>query len=162
MKRLLHQQKGFTLLELLVVVGIIAILFGMATINLVRTQHNASVSAVVDELLADIRTQQTKAMIGAKDTIGNSNSYGIHITSNSYILFQGTTDPGDGTDFTVNPTGITFTTNLPSNMIVFAKRSGVFSNYVSGTYTITVQNAYGIEQKTLTINRYGVVTNIQP
>ncbi len=157
----LRNSKGFTLVELIVVMGIIATLFGMVTINLLRTQHNASVSATVDELLSDIRTQQTKAMIGTQDTNGNANSYGIHVTANSYILFQGTSDPADATDFTINPGNITFTTNLPNAQVVFTQRSGEFSNYVSGPYTITVKNAYGAEQKTIYINRYGVVTNVQ-
>ena len=145
-------QKGFTLVELLVVMGIIATLIGLSTVSLLRTQHNATVSSAVDQLVSDLRVQQTKAMTGSKDTTGNSNSY---------TLFQGITDPGDATNFAVNLEGITFTTNLPSNIIVFARQSGRFSNYVSGTYTITVANSYGTEQKILTVNKYGVITNIQ-
>ena len=154
-------QKGFTLVELLVVMGIIATLIGLSTVSLLRTQHNATVSSAVDQLVSDLRVQQTKAMTGSKDTTGNSNSYGIHINANSYTLFQGITDPGDATNFAVNLEGITFTTNLPSNINVFARQSGRFSNYVSGTYTITVANSYGTEQKILTVNKYGVITNIQ-
>lgn len=154
-------QAGFTILELLVVMGIIASLFGLATINLVRAQHNASVSATVDQLVSDLRVQQTKAMMGTKDTTGSANSYGIHVTGNSYSLFQGTSDPADGSDFTVTPTGVTFTTNLPNSILVFGHMSGEFSNYVTGPYSITVKNVNGTEQKTLYINRYGVVTTIQ-
>lgn len=155
------QSHGFTLVELLVVIGIIATLFGLVTVSLLRTQHGASVSAATDGLVSDLRVQQTKAMMGTKDTNGNENSYGIHVSSNSYILFQGITDPGDSSDFTVSPSAITFTTNLPNNIIVLAERSGEFSNYASGPYTITVKNMYGTEQKVITINRYGVVTNVQ-
>jgi prepilin-type N-terminal cleavage/methylation domain-containing protein len=161
MKKLHELEKGFTIVELLIVMGIIATLFGLATISLVRTQHVASVSAAVDQLVADMRSQQTKAMTGTKDTTGNANSYGIHITANNYVLFQGAADPGDSTNFTVRLDGIALTTNLPGNLLVFAKNSGKFSNYVSGTYTITVTNSYGTEQKIVTINRYGVITSIQ-
>lgn len=157
----LSQSKGFTLIELLLVMGIMGILFGLATVNLVRTQHFASVSATVDQLVSDLHVQQTKAMMGTKDTAGNTNSYGIHVSGSTYILFQGTTDPNDSSDFTVSPDGITFSTNLPNNMIVFGQKSGEFSNYVSGPYAITVKNTNGTEQKTLYINKYGVVTTIQ-
>lgn len=156
-----QHQKGFTIIELMVVIGIIGIILGIITIDLLRTQHTASVSATVDALVADMRLQQTKTMVGTKDTTGNPNSYGIHFSSGSYALFQGTTDPADSTDFVVSATGITFSSNLPNGMIVFAQRSGEFSNYVSGTYTITVRNTNGTEQKQLTVNRYGVVTSIQ-
>lgn len=157
-----QRQKGFTLLELLVVIGIIGILFTIATVNLVGSERSASVSATVDELIADMHTQQTKAMTGTNDTTGNPNSYGIRFSGSSYSLFQGTSDPQDSTDFAVTPTGITFTTNLPSNAIVFSERSGEFFNYVSGTtYTITVKNSNGSEQKVLTVNKYGIVTSIQ-
>lgn len=156
------QEKGFTLLELLIVVGIIGILFTIATINLVRTQHTTSLSAATDELVADLRLQQTKAMTGSRDTTGNPNSYGISFTSSGYKLFQGTSDPNDSTDFAVTPTGITFTTNLPSSSLVFSERSGVFANYVNGTtYTITVKNTNGTEQRVLTVNKYGVITGNQ-
>lgn len=161
MQKIPQKEKGFTLIELLLVMGIMGILFGLATFNLVRTQRFASVSATVDQLVSDLRVQQTKAMMGTKDTTGNANSYGIHVTGSTYILFQGSTDPNDSSDFTVSQDGITFSTNLPSNMIIFGKRSGEFSNYVSGPYSITVKNANGTEQKILYINKYGVVTAIQ-
>ena len=154
-------QAGFTLVELLLVIGIIAILFTTATINLVNAQHTTTVAAAVDELVADLKVQQTKAMVGTKDTRGNENSYGIHFSSDKYSLFQGTTDPQSG-DFDVTPTGISFTTNLPSGSLVFTQRSGEFRNYVSGTtYTITVKNTNSTDQKVLTINKYGIITSVQ-
>lgn len=154
-------RNGFTLVELLVVIGIIGTLFGMITVSLLRAQHTASISAVADQLVSDMRAQQTKAMSGTHDTNGNPNSYGVHVTSSSYMLFQGTTDPSDQTDYTVSPTGVTFSTNLPSNIVDFQERSGEFSGYVSGPYTITITSAYGTEQKVITVNRYGVITSIQ-
>jgi prepilin-type N-terminal cleavage/methylation domain-containing protein len=44
MKKLHELEKGFTIVELLIVMGIIATLFGLATISLVRTFQLLSIS----------------------------------------------------------------------------------------------------------------------
>ena len=150
-------QAGFTLIEMLVVIGIIGTLVGLSTISLVKVQHNTTVTAAVDQLLSDMRTQQTKAMAGTEDTNGNANSYGVYIdsTNNKYVLFQGTTySAGASNNFSVSLTGITFS---PTETIDFSQRSGEIGN----SYTITVINTNGSEQKTITMNKYGVVTSVQ-
>lgn len=154
------RQAGFTFIELLLVVGIIGILLGLATINLVTAQHNATVSAAVDQLVSDLKSQQTKAMTGAQDATGSQNSYGVHITTNNYILFQGISDVNASGDFSVSQPGISFSTNLPNSSIVFGEHSGE-ADFGTGYYTITITNTNGTESKTLTINKYGVITSKQ-
>src|SRR5579859_6014837 len=166
MRMRFQHQEGFTIIELMVVIGIISALFGLATINLVRTQHTASVSAALDQLISDMRVQQTRAMSGTTDVAGNPNSYGIYFppsATGSYVLFRGTTysSSDNPSNLTVSPTAIKFSTNLPSNTLLFTQRSGEFSGYVTGPYTITVTNAYGTESKTITVDRYGVVISRQ-
>jgi hypothetical protein len=73
------------------------------------------------------------------------------------VLFQGSS-AGGSSDFTISPDATTFSTNLPSSKMVFAQRSGEIGG---GPYTITVTNTYGQETKTITINKYGVVTSVQ-
>lgn len=166
-----RNQRGLTLIELLVVMGIIAVLFGMATISLVRTQHNASVSSAADQLVSDLRVQQTRAMSGTTDADGNSNSYGIYFppsATGTYILFRGTaySSSDSHSNLIVAPAGVTFTNsitfsnNLPSNAIVFNQRTGEFNGYTTGPYTIKIANSYGTESRTITIDRYGVVTSV--
>ncbi len=158
-------QVGFTIIELLVVIGIIATLFGLATINLVKTQHNANVNAAVDQLLSDIKVQQTRAMTGAEDKNNKGNSYGIHFTGSSYILFQGTSyNISDTTNFPVSPDATSFSNTLPAamnNSIVFNQLSGEINGFVAGKNTIVVTNSAGSESRTITINQYGIVTNVQ-
>lgn len=144
------RNSGFTLLELLVVMGLLAILLGLSTISLVKVQRNASVGATVDTLIADMRNQQTKAMSGS----AGGGNYGISFnSSNSYILFHGSS-PGGPDDFAVTlDDPISVSTSFPGNVIVFTKASGE----VASENTITINNTAGTETKILTVNKLGVV-----
>ncbi|MBI2040456.1 hypothetical protein HYT18_05305 [Candidatus Microgenomates bacterium] len=145
--------KGLTLVELLIVIGIATILLGLTTINLVRVQQNTSLGAVSDILIADLKSQQMKAMSGAN----GGGSFGIHFTSsNSYTLFKGSNyvPPGDFTVTLEDP--ISVSTTYPGNEIVFSKTSGE----VDGEHTITITNSAGGEQQTLTVNKLGVVKDV--
>ncbi|MEK9201506.1 MAG: prepilin-type N-terminal cleavage/methylation domain-containing protein, partial [Patescibacteria group bacterium] len=84
------RQSGYTLIELVIVMGIIVLLFGFTTINLGGVARVTSVNETVDLLTADIRGQQTKAMTGSGDGTSGS-SYGIYFQTDQYTLFRGTT-----------------------------------------------------------------------
>lgn len=166
MKQLLGRefQRGYTFVELLVSIGIIGTLLGIVTINLVRAQSNASVTATVDRLIADMREQQTKAMVGSNDGTGNGNSYGIYFLSDRYILFEGTSyNSSNSANFTVSPSNGSILTNItfPGSTLIFSQQSGEVSGFTQGSNTVTIQSASGSEQKTLTVNRYGTVVTIQ-
>ena len=123
-------KRGFTLPELLIVMGVLAILTTLATVNLLRPQHQASTVAAVNILMADIRQQQLKTMLG--DTEGFNN-------------FSVTLEP----PFQVS-------TTFPNNQIVFQAGSGE----VAGTNTITITNPNSQTSTTLTINRYGTIESV--
>ena len=137
---------GFTLIELLIVIGITTILLSLSTINLVRVQQKTNLTAVVDTLIADLKSQQIKAMKG--DSGGGD--FGIHFTgSNSYIL---TPD-----NFTVNLDNPIQISSFPGNDIVFTQISGEVANAPN---TITLTNSAGGDQQIIDINKYGVITNV--
>ncbi len=145
-------ERGFTLLELLVVMGIAAILLSFTTINLVKVQHNVTISAATDTLIADLKSQQIKAMSGS----GGGGNFGIHFTSsNTYILFQGSTYVPSPTDFSVVLDDPMKVSSSPTDDIIFSHPSGEIT-----PSTITINNTAGGEVQTLTINKYGVVKTI--
>lgn len=159
----MKKQSGFTLVELIIAMGIILMLSGFATINLVKQQNTTSVNSSVDVLVSDMQSQQTKAMAGVKDDLSNNISFGIYFQSDRYVLFRGTTfSPTDSANFTVLlDENIMFSDiKFPNNTIVFQVRSGEVSGFAPGGNTVTIQNISGLEEKTVTVNRYGVVTNI--
>lgn len=137
--------QGFTLIELMVVMGIFALMIGFASINLIRPQTQAYFDTSITTLVADLKEQQMRAMTGDGATI-----YGVRFNSNNYILFTGSSYP-----LTDN-----FTINLNSNLqispnpttIVFAQRSGETG---TATTTLTVTNSASGEHKDIIINNLG-------
>lgn len=124
-------KQGFTVLELLVVMGVFALLIGFVTLNLFNLKARASLATTADTLVSDLKIAQIKAMTG--DPTGT----GLNLATYSFGDF------------------VTAASSLGPN-IVFAKGSG---ETTSGTITLT-DSANG-EQKIITINKLGVVTNVQ-
>lgn len=155
-------QKAFTLVELLVVMGIIALLASLSTVTLLNSQNRASSSATIDSLITDVGQQQLKAMVGDQ-TINNTSATGVHFQADSYTLFQGAAySAGDPGNFVVTlPSVLQFSSiNLPSSEILFASVSGEIVGYSSSNNTLTLTNSSANRQETITINKYGVITSV--
>lgn len=157
------KQKGFTFIELIIVMGIILLLFGFVMVNLLQEQHVVSVNSSVDILMSDISSQQTKAMLGKSDGATSGNSYGIYFESDRYTLFKGNsfsaTDPANFIVMLDENTVFNSVT-FPNNIVVFSALSGEVTGFIDGNNTISIINTQGTETKTITINRYGAVKSI--
>ena len=151
--------RGYTIIELLVVMGMFAIFFGFASLNLLSVRSRTSLATTVDVLVSDLRTQQVKAMNG--DTGGGpvDINYGIHFSSNSYTLFKGTYSLGDPANFIVNVDEASIdTTFSPPDEIIFNKGSGEVVG--STPASIRLSSNSSSASKVITINRFGVVTSV--
>ncbi len=159
---MLREQKGYTFLEVILVMAVISILLGFITINLLNAHRSTSQSTSITSIASDLRNQQFKAMVGSTDGRTTPDSYGLYITPTSYVLFHGTTySPSDTSNLTVDTqNGFQLTTTLPSSLIIFSHGSGEVKNYDANNNTITLTDTTNNTQKTLRINRYGVVTQI--
>lgn len=129
---------GFTLIEIIVVFGIVATLLGTGYVRVVGIERRAPVTATVNTFIADLRSVQTKAMTGV-----DKNSYSISIADYS------------------TPENITISTTFPGSVITFTKGSGDIAGFVPGNNTVTITQTLTGEHKIITINRYGAVTSIQ-
>ncbi|SRR5258706_14326707 len=154
-------EQGFTIIELLLVMGIAAILLSFISINLIKAQQTTNISTAIDTMVADMKSQQIKAMNGNSTDGTAVSSFGITLNNSSYTLFQGESDPHDSTDYDHAIDGVTASLSPAgyNKMLVFEKLTGEIKSYLPLT-TITVKNTIGTEQKTITVNKYGVITNI--
>jgi len=147
---------GFTLPELIIVMGILAILFGFVSQSLISSQHRISVTSSVSQLVADIKLQQSKTMWGDTEGRAAADSYGIYLASDQYILFHGSTYPsGNSDDVTVSlDNNITVG---PQQAFIFAQGSGEIMNYDANADTITISSPS--DSKTIEFNQYGIIVS---
>ncbi len=160
--KFLKENSGITLLEMLIAIGIFAILFGFITLNLPSVLRSTSVNSSVVELIGDMRGQQEKAMNGAGNGASGSN-FGIYFQTDRYILFTGASySAADPANFTVMlDKSITITNDtFPSSTLDFTQRSGTPSGFIAGSNTFVVKNSTGNQQKTIRVNRFGTIDQI--
>ncbi len=153
--KVLKSGAGFTLAELSVVLGIILTLVGLATISLINTQQRTSLNTTVEIIIADLRSQQVKAMVGDTQGLASANDYGVHFDNDKYVLFY------SATYSTIEPSN--FEVKLPENLefstigdIVFSKTTGE----ISSPTTVVLKNITNNEEKTIQLNKLGVVTQV--
>ncbi len=161
-KYILREQKGYTYLEVILVMAVMTILLGFITINLLNAHKSTSQSTSITAIASDLRNQQFNAMVGSTEGRTTSDSYGLYITPTSYVLFHGTAySPSDTSNLTVNiQNGFQLTTTLSNSLIIFSHGSGEVKNYNANNNTITLTDTTNNTQKTLRINQYGVVTQV--
>ncbi len=157
-------QKGFTLIEILLVMAIISILFAISIVNLNTLQQNTYQNTSEELLLSDIKLQQLKSMTGDNNNSSTFETFGIYFGNTSYTLFRGATySASDDENFTIelNP-NLTFSNvEFANSQIVFEKNSGEIIDFTDGSDTITINNSITGTNAVITLNKYGVITDIQ-
>ena len=125
-----YMKRGFTLIEMIVVMAIGAVVITATTVNLLGGQRRVVKLAGVEQLVAEIRAEQVKAMMGAG--AGVVDLAAIDLDNN-----------------------LTISSSYTGNKITFAAVSGE-----TEAGTVTVVDSTDGTTKTLHINSYGVVTQV--
>jgi prepilin-type N-terminal cleavage/methylation domain-containing protein len=138
-------EKGFTFIELLLVVALLSIITGVSTIFYSRFLTQNAVDNTVDQVLGSFRKAQMYSLSGRKDS-----NWGVSYTSNTITLYSGnsyaTRNSALDENYTIN-NNITITGLTDIN---FSRPNGIPST----TASITVNG--GNNSKTITINELGV------
>lgn len=155
-------QKGLTLIEILIVVGILSTLFGIGLLSIMNIRVITTNNVSTTVFISDVKNQQVKAMTGDTEGRGTPDSYGVKVLPTQYILFHGLTyNASDATNFSIPiTTGFTLSSTFPNNTILFNPGSGTISGFVAGQDTVTITNTNSNQSKTIQFNSYGTVTTI--
>ncbi len=155
---------GFTLIELILVMSIFVTLVAFATPTLLGSRTSADINTTMSTVIADVKSQQLKAMLGDTGAGTESNPYGVHFETTSYTLFHGVTySPTEPTNAVIELPGSTQfgDVNLPGRTLVFAKGSGEISGFVPGADSFTLIDPNSNVAREVIFNLYGVVTQAQ-
>jgi prepilin-type N-terminal cleavage/methylation domain-containing protein len=152
--------KGLTLIEVIIVIGIIALLASFTGFSLIRSRNTVSLDGVTATIANEIKSQQLNSMNGYTQAGVVNPYYGIYFENNRYILFHTLTYQNDAQGnypVDLDSDNRFSVINLPYNQIVFASQSGEISNYDPVRNFVSVENVNSSQEKTLYFNHFGVV-----
>ena len=155
-------KSGFTIIEILLVMGIFLMFLGFISINLINREPQASLELNTTSIIADIKNQQLQAMTG-ENAGGDQSDFGVYFDSDSYTLFSGSSYvPGETGNVVVNlPDNLSFSaTDFPSSTIVFNRLEGDIKNFSAGADSFTVTNSVSGKSETVIFNRLGTAVNL--
>lgn len=85
--RIDQKSSGFTLIEMLVVVAIVAVLSGAIVTSSFAGQKRYDLARAAQQMSADLRRAQNLALAGKMQAGVSPTGYGIYTNGNSYVLF---------------------------------------------------------------------------
>lgn len=141
----LSNKKGFTLIELVIVIGIIVIIFALSVLAVLNIQRGKLLDNNAWSIVSFLRQAQNQALNGVSVDGVNQTNFGIHFDSaaRQYTLFQGSTyNPDDSYNFVQTlPEGIDLVLDLPAgNNVIFNKITGKVANYDGLHHQITLSH----------------------
>jgi len=155
-------QTGFTVIELILVIAILALVFALISFNWVSTLPKQNLNSTVEILVADLKQQQLEAMVGVDTGGGGLMDHGIFFNTNEYITYEGSSyNVANSSNVQLSlPQGITVTTSdITGDDLVFSHTSGEPTTIGANPQIILTNQANNM-QKTIQLNQLGVVVSI--
>lgn len=89
-----YHNRGMTLIEVVVVLGIISVLAAVVLSGLLALRTESNVSSTTDQVISALQLARSRALASV-----NEESYGVHLEADRYVLFTGTAyDSGDASN----------------------------------------------------------------
>ncbi len=143
--------RGFTLVEVMVVVAIVAVLAFLAAALSASSYTKTQLSVETDDLILVLRRAQSRTVAGYQD-----GTWGIHLTGTGYTLFKGTTYAGRDTAYDEAHTYPPTITGTGLTDVIFDFRTGKTSNTGTITLTLSVDGTTG----TVSVNSNGRIIRL--
>ena len=155
MTREQNKTRGFTLLEIMIVVILITISIGFSVLYAQTSQVRADLDAQVSSFISYIRLAQSQAQAGLDDE-----THGISLSASSYTIFSGSAyNPLDPENYTINlPSTVTIQNialNGGGSEIYFAPPHGETTNYGTLDFISSSTN----KTITITITSIGTINH---
>lgn len=152
---ILNQEKGFTILELIIVISIFAALSGVAAVELAAFKRGTTLESATKDIVSTLRLAHDKAMLGEDgDNNGQGDPWGIRFsnsTTDTYLSFFGAAYNAGNvkeTSYLAAPHAFSAPGEGSNTDVIFTKLSGTTT---SATITITD----GSQSKTITVDTSG-------
>jgi prepilin-type N-terminal cleavage/methylation domain-containing protein len=119
----LPKKKGFTLVEMMVVMGIMAVLSVIGIGTILSTRGTAEIDSLAQGLLDQIRETQNRSMAITKNSSGDIPVvWGLRIRADGYDVLSYYPDKGNGNKIT--PSGYQSSVNFTGNTSITINKNG--------------------------------------
>jgi len=150
------KRNAFALVEMLTVMGIIAILFALTVPQLFRMRDRNNLQTATTTMISLFRQQQLNAMNSPK-------LYGIHLDQSGYTRFIGSeysTSNETNTTVTLDYPIEILNITIPDATIIFASGSGDIVGYNAAQNSFMLGDTVNSEQHTIQFNALGVPVSL--
>lgn len=150
----MNNKRGFTFIEVVVVMGVMALLFALTAPDLFKLQDRNSLQNTTTELVSLMRQQQFTAM-------NSGQIAGIHFTQSSYTLYTGDTFVPSSQENTVHTLSypLAFSViDFADGNVRFASGSGEMIGYTATTDTVILTDTVHLIEKSVRLNALGIPT----
>lgn len=151
MKKNKLEKNGFSLIELLVVMGVTAILLAIGGMSLSNIQSSDNLDLIATQVKDTIETARMRTL--------NGDQTSIYFDNNSWTSFKGvtysSTDPSNQKN-TLSSAFSFSNINFPLQTIVINKATGYPGNFAAPYNLILTESQTG-KTRTFTINKIGVL-----
>jgi prepilin-type N-terminal cleavage/methylation domain-containing protein len=132
LKSINRMQRGYSLIEIILTIGIGAIIATTITFGLFNFRDNVQYDIVINEMVESVDYAKVRAMKSQLDAAGQKSNYGVIFFEDSFVEFEGN-GYVEGLDSNVLhniPFGFSLdvTCDDLGNSIVFARVTGINSN----------------------------------
>lgn len=144
--------RGITLIELLLTMGILMVLFAIGTISLTNLEKESEMDKIISEIEIVINQVRVNCL--------NNIPQGVYFENNRYVVFPGNeyvVNNSQNEYFPVSDIFEVTNINLPNSAITFEKITGYVHDYAPPENFTLHQKNKNI-QKTININRLGTMT----